>query len=91
MVEVKDYTIDKRKVGRSDLQKLQGALTDLDFEKGVFVSATDYTKPAKKYSDGAEINPLQKEIDLFHIRPSTELDEKGRVKKFQINNSYKSL
>jgi len=85
MVEAKDYTIDERKVGRSDLQKLQGALTDLDFEKGIFASATDYTKPAKKYADGAEINPNQKEIELYHIRPSTELDEKGRVKKFVIN------
>jgi hypothetical protein len=85
MVEVKDYTIDERKVGRSDLQKLQGALTDLDFEKGVFVSATDYTKPARKYSEGAEKNPSQKKIDLFHIRPSTELDEKGRIKTFVIN------
>ena len=85
MVEVKDYTIDERKVGRSDLQKLQGALTDLDFEKGVFVSATDYTAPAKKYSEGAEKNPLHKEIDLFHIRPSTKLDEKGRIKQFVVN------
>lgn len=85
MVEAKDYTIDDRKVGRSDLQKLQGALTDLDFEKGIFASATDYTKPAKKYAAGAEINPNQKEIELYHIRPSTELDEKGRIKKFVIN------
>lgn len=85
MVEAKDYTINERKVGRSDIQKLQGALTDLDFEKGIFASATDYTKPAKKYADGAEINPNQKEIELYHIRPSTELDEEGRIKKFVIN------
>lgn len=85
MVEAKDYTIDERKVGRSDLQKLQGALTDLEFEKGIFASATDYTKPAKKYADGAKINPNQKGIELYHIRPSTELDEEGRIKKFIIN------
>jgi Restriction endonuclease. len=85
MVEAKDYTLDDRKVGRSDLQKLQGALTDLDFEKGIFASATEYTKPAKKYSDATEQNPMQKVIDLYHIRPSTETDEEGRIKKFVIN------
>jgi len=80
MVEVKDYTINKRKVGRDDLQKMQGALTDLSFEKGIFASATDYSKPARKYSTATDKNPNQKAIDLFHIRPSTELDEKGRLK-----------
>src|SRR6188474_416562 len=70
MVEAKDYTINNRKVGRGDLQKMQGALTDLDFERGVFASATDYTNPAKKYSRGTDINPIQKGIDLYHIRPS---------------------
>lgn len=84
MLEVKDYTIDNRKVGRGDLQKLSGALLDLDIEKGVFASATDYTKPADKYAQSSEINPNQKQIDLFHIRPTTELDEKGRIKKFVI-------
>ncbi len=85
MVEAKDYTLNDRKVGRSDLQKMQGALSDLQFEKGFFASATDYTKPAKKYSDSSEKNPLQKEIDLYHIRPSTELDEKGRISKFVVD------
>jgi hypothetical protein len=85
MIEAKDYTIDERKVGRGDLQKMQGALTDLEFDKGIFASATDYTKPAEKYSAATEKNPLHKEIDLYHIRPSTELDEKGRIKQFIIN------
>ena len=40
MVESKDYTIDDRKVGRPDLQKLQGALTDLpQIKDGIFTSA----------------------------------------------------
>jgi hypothetical protein len=85
IVEAKDYTIDDRKVGRPDLQKLQGALSDLQVNSGVFASATDYTKPAKKYSLSSTGNPLQKEIELFEIRPSTELDEEGRIKKFIIN------
>lgn len=85
IVEAKDYTINKRKVGRPNLQKLQGALSDLDVESGLFASATEYTKPAKKYSDSSDKNPLQKQIELYNIRPSTELDEKGRINKFIIN------
>jgi hypothetical protein len=85
MIEAKDYTIDEKKVGRGDVQKLQGALTDLSVDKGIFVSATDYTKPAKKYADSSSGNPLQKPIELFHIRPSTEQDETGRIKKIVIN------
>ena len=84
MIEAKDYTIADRTVGRDDLQKLSGALSDLDIQKGIFASATDYTKPAAKYAQSTEINPSQKPIDLYHIRPSTEVDEKGRIKKFVI-------
>jgi hypothetical protein len=85
MVEAKDYTIDEKKVGRGDMQKLQGALTDLSVDKGIFASATDFTKPAKKYADSSSENPMQKPIELFHIRPSTEQDESGRIKKIVIN------
>ena len=85
MLEVKDYTINNRKVGRGDLQKLAGALNDLDIDKGIFASATSYTKPATKYANSTKINPIQKEIDLFHIRPATEYDEKGRIKKIIID------
>jgi hypothetical protein len=84
-IEAKDYTINDRKVGRPDLQKLQGALTDLNIKGGVFASATEYSKPAKKYADSSSKNPHHKEIELYHIRPSTELDEKGRIKTFIIN------
>ena len=85
VIEAKDYTIDDRKVGRPDLQKLQGALSDLDVSSGIFASATDYTKPAKNYSDSSQVNPLQREIALYNIRPSRELDEKGRIKTFVVN------
>ncbi|UOE37024.1 restriction endonuclease [Chryseobacterium oryzae] len=87
MIEAKDYTINKKKVGRDDLQKLQGALSDLDVEKGIFASATDYTKPAKKYSESTGKNPLNKEIELYNIRESTKLDEKGRINKFEVTLS----
>jgi hypothetical protein len=79
MGEAKDYTEKASKVGRGDLQKLGGALNDLEVSGGVFYSATDYTKPAKKYAQ-ASGDILGKDITLFHLRPSTELDEEGRIK-----------
>lgn len=88
MIEAKDYTIRNDKVGRDDLQKLSGALVDLDnISKGIFASATDYTKPAKQYAESTPQMPNSKPIELYDIRPSTELDEKGRIKKIcvQIN------
>lgn len=87
MIEAKDYTTRDAKVGRDDLQTMQGALTELNFIKGVFASATDFTRPAKKYAKATDENPMQKLIDLYHIRPSTEEDEKGRIKKFEITIS----
>lgn len=91
MIEAKDYTIRKEKVGRGDLQKMQGALTDLTFECGKFTSATDYSKDAIEYAKGTHINPRQIPIDLLHIRPSTEDDRKGRVEEVHIQIHVKSL
>lgn len=85
MVEAKDYTIEGKKVGRADIQKQVGALTDLPIEHGIFASATDYTSPARKYAKSTNINPVQKPINLFHIRPSTETDRKGRVERINIS------
>lgn len=85
MVEAKDYLIKGKKVGRGDIQKLVGALSDLPIKQGIFASATDYTTPAKKYAYSTHINPSQKPIKLFHIRPSTELDRNGRVERIIIN------
>jgi len=78
MLEAKDYTILDRKVGRGDVQKLSGAL---DIDRGILASATDFTKPAAKYAKSSSTNPNQKQIELYHIRPSVESDEKGRIKK----------
>lgn len=86
MVEAKDYTKRKDKVGRDDLQKLEGALTDLpQIKKGYFTSATEYTEPAQKYATGSSTNPLQKEIIPIELRPSTEEDEKGRIFQIQLD------
>ena len=89
MVEAKDYSIEGKKVGRGDIQKQAGALNDLPIKQGIFASATDYTAPAKKYANSTHINPSQKPINLLHIRPSTELDRKGRVERIIINIEMK--
>lgn len=85
MIESKDYTKRGAKVGRDDLQKMEGALTDLsEIKKGYFTSATEYTEPAQMYAEATSKNPLQKEIIPVYLRPSTKDDEKGRVNKIQI-------
>ena len=89
MVESKDYTIDDRKVGRPDLQKLQGALTDLpQIKDGIFTSATEYSRDALKYAQGTETNEAQKEITTVDVRPSTPEDEKGRILKIHVTMNY---
>lgn len=89
MVEAKDYTVDDRKVGRPDLQKLQGALTDLpQIKEGYFTSATDYSRDAKKYARGTETNDKQKEITIVDVRPSTAEDEKGRIKIIEVHMTW---
>ena len=89
MGEVKDYTIQGKKVGRGDLQKLGGALPDLaNVNSGKFYSATGYTAPAIKYAQSAERFPGGKGIELFELRPSTELDEEGTIKTICINMTF---
>lgn len=88
-VESKDYTLDDRKVGRPDIQKLQGALTDLSqIKEGYFTSATDYSRDAKKYAKGTETNEKQKEITTFDVRPSNEEDKKGRVLSIHVTMKW---
>ncbi len=85
MVEAKDHTKFTSKVSRPELDKMAGSLIDIDFTSGYFFSATDYTRDAKKKALGSKINPSAKNISLYHLRPSTTEDRKGRVEVFQIN------
>ncbi|MCF6764018.1 restriction endonuclease [Pseudomonas fragi] len=88
MGEAKDYTYRGGKVGRSDLQKLAGALVDLpDVAKGVFWSATDYTKPARQYAQMAK-GMTGKEILLRGLRESTGFDEQGFIKSICVKGTY---
>lgn len=91
MVESKDYTIEDKKVGRPDLQKMEGALTDLPgIEEGYFTSATDYSRDAVKYAKGTETNERHKEITTFDVRPSTPEDKKGRVLSIHVTMNWAS-
>lgn len=88
MGEAKDYSDRGGKVGRPDVQKLAGALVDLqDVTKGVFWSATDYTKPARQYAQAAKAM-TGKEILLRGLRESTHLDEQGFVKTICVTGTY---
>lgn len=76
-VECKDYTERNKPTQRADVQKLAGALNNLDIDAGILVSATGFTKPAIQYSESTKLNPDAKEIELFLVRPSTEKDTEG--------------
>lgn len=78
--EAKDYTERNAKVGRPDLQKLGGALPDINVDTGKFFSATGYTNPAQQYASAAE-RIVGKKIDLYDLREVVEKDLEGRIKK----------
>lgn len=92
MGEAKDYTVradggsTRGKVGRDDLQKLAGALADLDgIDRGAFFSATGYTGPARKYAGAAGQMPSGKPIDLFHLTDFREEDLAGRIRRICVS------
>jgi hypothetical protein len=84
MVEAKDHSKDNKKVSRPELDKVAGSLIELEYDSGLFFSATDYTRDARKKSQGSQINPNAKKISLYHLRPSKDEDKKGRVEVFKI-------
>jgi hypothetical protein len=86
MGEAKDYSDSGSKVGRGDVQKLAGALPDLEpVHAGAFFSATGYTVPAKKYAKSAASITGGKPIALYELAASSEQDEKGLIKTIVIN------
>lgn len=93
MVEAKDYSSRKsnNKVGRHDIQVLEGALRDFNFEKGRFVSSTGYSSRAKKYAEAMSESDEDSSIDLFTIRPSTKEDEAHRIKIIPVSISSHEL
>ncbi|WP_455923613.1 restriction endonuclease [Pseudomonas putida] len=88
MGEAKDYSSGGKKVGRDDLQKMAGALCDLDYiENGVFWSATSYTKPARLYAKAA-LKTIGKSVTLMGLRPSTLEDESGFVRTVTVTGTH---
>jgi hypothetical protein len=76
--EAKDYSVQGDAVGRGDLQKLGGALSDTDVTGGEIFSATGYTAPARKYAKASrEIN--KKPMNLYTLRPSVQKDAEERL------------
>lgn len=86
-VEAKDYTESAAAVGRGDVQKLSGALQDLSIERGMLASATGFTAPTKQYARATETGGSFKPIELVHIRPALEVDEKSRIRKITLRLS----
>lgn len=78
-VECKDNTEKNKPTPRSDIQKLAGALNNLDINAGILASATGFTKPTIQYSKATKLNPNAKEIELFLIRPSKDKDTDGLI------------
>jgi hypothetical protein len=91
MVEAKDHTKYGLKVSRPELDKVAGTLIEINSTSGYVFSATDFTRDANQKSIGSKINPNAKDISLYHLRPSTLEDRKGRINKFQINISVFSI
>ncbi|MBK9579439.1 MAG: restriction endonuclease [Fibrobacteres bacterium] len=89
MAEAKDYTVQGKKVGRGDLQKLAGALPDLKMvTEGSFFSATDYTRPARKYAEASAEITNGKRIRLYHLNIPRDGDEAGFIKNNLDVNSF---
>ncbi|MDO5441879.1 MAG: restriction endonuclease [Bacillota bacterium] len=68
-VEVKLYKQD-HKVDRERIQKLHSAMIDIDADRGIFVTTSDFTEPAYDYADkyyittinGTELSKLMKKL-----------------------------
>jgi len=81
--EAKDYTLRGRPVGRPDVQKLAGALPDVNLGDGILASATGFTKPAIKYAEKAQ-EIIGKQISLMELRPVVEEDMEGRIQEIHV-------
>lgn len=90
--EAKDYTGRGKsggKVGRGDLQKLGGAVPDVKASRGIFYSATDYTREARRYA-AASKEIVGCPIDLMHVRPSVEKDKDGRIERIVLRMNIRT-
>ena len=91
-LEAKDHNQNNKakKVEIEEVQKLDSTIRDIEkFDSGVFFTSTDFTQDAINFVSGLSPKKHQKAIKIFKSRPSTKEDEKGRIKGFVINYSFK--
>jgi len=74
VIECKDY---KGNIGIEKVQEFLGKLQDLNVDKGILVTKSGYTKPAKEFAK-------KHGIDLIELRKPTEEDWGGRVKTIHV-------
>ena len=68
----------KRRVGRPSVAKLSSMLDDTGIEKGVLVSLRGFTEPAERFAAG-------KRISLVRLRPVTDADWNGLIRRLSID------
>ncbi len=85
MGEAKDHIKQSSKVSRPEIDKLAGSLIELNYDSGLFFSATDYTEDAYRKSADSIKNPNAKNISLVHVRPSEPQDRDGRLEVINIS------
>lgn len=76
LVECKDHG-QETKVDLSEMRDFNGALVQLRPARGIFVTTSDYTKPARSYA-------RDENIALAVLRPFTEQDWEGRLREINI-------
>jgi len=76
LVECKDHE-PETKVDLSEIRDFNGALVQLQPARGIFVTTSDYTAPARSYA-------RDENIALVVLRPFTEQDWEGRIREFHI-------
>lgn len=90
-VECKDNTEKNKPTPRGDIQKLAGALNNLDVNAGILASATGFTKPTIQYAQSTKVNPNAKEIELFLIRPSVDEDTEGLMMSICVSLALQTI
>jgi hypothetical protein len=77
LVECKDHGPDT-KVGLPEIRNFNGALVQVQPARGIFVTTSDYTAPARTYA-------REENISLVELRPFAEQDWNGRLRQIVIN------
>ena len=83
LVECKDHGPDT-KVDLPEIRNFNGALIQLKPTRGIFVTTSDYTAPARTYA-------REENITLVELRPFAEQDWNGRLRQINLNAQVYTL